>query len=162
MDRKWVTNSSPLIVLGKVSEITLLNKLSSNLVIPEGVAQELDLGPADDPARTWLHLDGSTFIRRLDKLPPLIMAWDLGKGETEVISWAYLHPDYWAILDDRAARNCALSLGIKVLGTLGVILLAKREGILPRVKPLLTRLMERGFRIDGETLRTVYELANEK
>ena len=53
-------------LLGKVSEITLLNKLSSYLVIPEGVAQELDQGPADVPARTWLHLEGSTFIRRLD------------------------------------------------------------------------------------------------
>jgi hypothetical protein len=48
-----------------------------------------------------------------------------------VLSWAYLNSDYEAILDDRAARNYASSLGIRVWGTIGIILLAKKERALP-------------------------------
>jgi predicted nucleic acid-binding protein len=159
--RKWVINASPLIILGKVSEISLINKMCSDLVIPEGVAQELDQGPVNDQAKVWINGEGACFVRPLGEAYPLIMAWDLGKGETEVISWAYLNHDYEAILDDRAARNCASSLGIRVRGTLGVILLAKKERILPGVRPLLDKLMESGFRIDPRLLRSVYQLANE-
>lgn len=162
MHRNWVVNSSPLIILGKLSSLYLFERMCPNLVIPEGVAEELDQGIVDDPAKDWLHREGASFVRAVDRIPPLIMAWDLGKGETEVISWAYVHPEFEAILDDRAARNCGSSLGIQVTGTLGVILLAKKEGILSKVKPLITRLMELGFRIDSELLRTVFRLAEEE
>ena len=162
MHRKCVVNSSPLIILGRLSSLCLFEKLCPNLVIPEGVAHELDQGPANDPARVWIHREAAPFVRTLDKTPPLIQAWDLGNGETEVIAWAYVHPEFEAILDDRAARNCASSLGIKVTGTLGVILLAKKEGILSQVKPLIISLMEQGFRIDPELLSTAYRLADEE
>jgi len=54
----------------------------------------------------------------------------LGAGESEVLTWARQNPGYEAILDDRAARNCAITLQIPVRGTLGVALLAKREGLI--------------------------------
>jgi predicted nucleic acid-binding protein len=83
-------------------------------------------------------------------------------GETEVISWAYFNSGYEAILDDRAARNCAASVGVPVRGTIGIILLAKKEGVLFQVKPLLSRLMASGFRIAPELLREAYKLAEEE
>ncbi len=101
-------------------------------------------------------------VRRLADIPPLILSWDLGRGETEVISWAYLNRDYEAILDDRAARNCASSLGIRVRGTIGIILLAKKEGALPQAKPLLNQITESGLRISPELLRAAYRLADEE
>ncbi len=161
MARKWVLNASPLIALGKVSQIRLLEELCSDLIIPDGVVRELDQGPADDPARIWIREHGAPFVRRIEKVPPLILAWDLGKGETEVISWAYLNDGYDAILDDRAARNCASSLGIKVVGTIGALLLAKKEGALSQIGPVLRQLEESGFRITPELLAAAYKLANE-
>ncbi len=59
MTRKWVLNASPLIILGKVSQIGLLEELCSSIIIPEGVATELDQGPVEDPARIWLHERGA-------------------------------------------------------------------------------------------------------
>ena len=137
MTRKWVVNASRLIILGKVSKIDLLQRMCSDLIIPEGVVLEVNQGPVDDPAGIWIRGEGATLVRRLVDIPSLILSRDLGKGETEVISWAYLNRDYETILDDRAARNCASSLGIRVRGTIGIILLAKKEGVLPQVKPLL-------------------------
>jgi predicted nucleic acid-binding protein len=111
---------------------------------------------------TPMTTEGAPFVRSPDTIPPLIQAWDLGNVETEVISWAYVHPEFEAILDDRAARNCASSLRIGVRGTLGVILLVKKEGVLSQVKPLIISLMEPGFRIEPQLLRTVYRLADEE
>lgn len=162
MSRKWVINASPLIALGKVSRIGLFEKMCLNPVVPEGVARELDGGSADDPARAWIRGEGTAFVRRVEEIPSLILSWDLGKGETEVISWAYLNPGYEAILDDRAARNCAAALGIRVRGTVGIILLANREGMLHEVKPLLSQLIKSGFRISPDLLRAAYKLADEE
>lgn len=162
MSRNWVVNASPLITLGKVGGIVLLTRLCSNLVIPEGVVQELEQGPTDDPARIWVRGEGASFVRRLAEIPPLIMAWDLGRGETEVLAWAYLNSDYEALVDDRAARNCAASLGLCVRGTLGIILLAKKQGLMPEVNSLLNKLVESGFRIDADLLRAVRRLADEQ
>jgi predicted nucleic acid-binding protein len=94
VNRKWVLNASPLIILGKVSAISLLDKICPDLVIPEGVLREVEQGHVDDPARIWIQGEGAPFVHRLKEVPPLIMAWDLGKGESEVISWAYLNPGF--------------------------------------------------------------------
>lgn len=79
MSRKWVLNASPLITLGKISGITLLENMCSDLVVPEGVVREQDKGSADDPAKKWIHGRGAFFVRELEETPPLIMSWDLGR-----------------------------------------------------------------------------------
>lgn len=56
---------------------------------------------------------------------PEVAAWDLGKGESEVLSLALKTPDCAALVDDRAARRCSQVLGIITLGTGGLLL--KRE-----------------------------------
>ncbi len=47
-----------------------------------------------------------------------------------------------AVLDDRQARRCADSLGIQVKGTLGLVLRAKRRGLIPVARPLVERLLQ--------------------
>ncbi len=161
MSRRWVVNASPLILLTKISHIFLLHELCSELVIPRGVAKEILNGPANDLTRIWLNEKGSPLIRDLEQVDPVVAAWDLGLGESQVISWAYKNPGFEAILDDRAARKCALSLKIPVRGTVGVILLAKKDRRLAKAKPLLNQLIQIGFRIDPELLRTTLRLAKE-
>ncbi len=161
MSRKWVVNASPLILLTKVSHISLLQELCNELVIPGGVAKEILTGPANDLTRIWLNEKGSPLIRDLEQVDPVVAGWDLGLGESQVISWAYKNPGFEAILDDRAARKCALSLKIPVRGTVGVILLAKKDGRLAKATPLLNQLIQVGFRIDPELIRTALRLAKE-
>ena len=161
MSRKWVVNASPLILLTKVSHISLLQELCDELVIPGGVAKEILIGPANDLTKIWLNEKGSPLIRDLEQVDPVVAGWDLGLGESQVISWAYKNPDFEAILDDRAARKCALSLKIPVRGTVGVILLAKKDGRLAKATPLLNQLIQVGFRIDPELIRTALRLAKE-
>jgi predicted nucleic acid-binding protein len=161
MPEKWVVNASPLISLARLNQTSLLFELCDEMVIPSGVAGEINQGTDDDPAKLWFHKSGMDRVKDVGMISPVIAAWDLGRGESEVINWAYNYPSYETILDDRAARNCALSLNIRVRGTIGVILLAKQRQKIKRVKPLLNQLIQNGFRIDPELIKTAIELAGE-
>lgn len=70
-------------------------------------------------------------------------------------------PDSLVILDDALARQYARLLNLRLTGTLGVLVTAKREGLLPAVAPVLDRLQELRFRVDLETRQAVLRLAGE-
>ena len=161
MSRRWVVNASPLIALAKTENLPLLMVLSDELVIPSGVSKEILSGAEEDSARKWISSEGNEHIVEVDIIVPTIAGWDLGRGESEVLSYAYTHPGFEAIVDDRAARHCAESLGVPVRGTLGVLLLAKKEGRLENVKAILGELQKVGFRIDSGLVEKALRLAGE-
>ncbi|MCX5859412.1 MAG: DUF3368 domain-containing protein, partial [Proteobacteria bacterium] len=97
-------NASPLIILSRVSPILLIHEMCKDMVIPAAVAKEINEGPSDDPAKIWLNGQGKKWIKETGPIDPLVAAWDLGAGESQVISWAYRNIGYEVILDDRAAR----------------------------------------------------------
>ena len=161
MTRRWVVNASPLILLAKISQIDLILALCTEAIVPSGVVGEINSGPDNDPAKIWLRNQGNSLIRQVDTVHPLVAAWDLGLGESQVLSWIYQNPGYEAILDDRAAKNAAAALAIPVRGTLGVILLAKREGRLESARVLFEQLVQVGLRVSPEVLAAALELVGE-
>ena len=130
-------------------------------MVPAGVVNEIARGPEDDPARQWLQTQGQVLVREVQVVPPVIIAWNLGLGESEVLSWAYQNPGYEVILDDRAARNCALSLNLPVRGTISLILMAKRNGYLKEITSILLQLEQAGFRISPPIISAAKKLAKE-
>jgi predicted nucleic acid-binding protein len=66
------------------------------------------------------------------------------------------------ILDDRPARRLALGLGLPVVGTMGVLLRAKRTGTIPAVRPLLEQLLRAGFRLSPAIREKVLTDAGEQ
>lgn len=161
MNERWVVNASPLILLGKIGHLTLLPKLCAELVIPTGVAAEVRKGGADDVASLWLDVSARTNILDASVVPPLVTAWDLGAGESEVLAWALAHRNFVAILDDRVARRCAQVLQIPVRGTLGIIVLAKTQGHISSANPLLDALIAAGMRVSPEVRAEALMLAGE-
>lgn len=65
------------------------------------------------------------------------------------------------VLDDLAARRTAQEMDVRVVGTLGVILRAKRRGFIPACKPLIDGLLETDFRISETLYQRVLQLADE-
>ena len=161
MSKKWVVNASPLILLANVDHLPLLDALCADMVVPAAVAREIRAGPRKDAAQRWLEGEGQSRVRRLEGIDPIVAAWDLGAGESAVLTWARRNPGYEAILDDRAARDCATTLGLPVRGTLGVVLLARREGLIPRVEPVFQQLLGAGLRIAPDVLDMALKLAGE-
>jgi predicted nucleic acid-binding protein len=127
----WIVNSSPLISLDRIGLLDILGRLGREVVIPSGVLDEIARGPAPIlPGRLAIHR--TVAISAID---PIVAGWDLGRGESEVLTWAASQRQALAILDDLAARRCAASLGIEPHGTLFVLLEAKKAGIVPAVAP---------------------------
>lgn len=85
----------------------------------------------------------------------------LDDGEAQAIALAMELTDVSVILDDKKARRVARQAGLAVIGTFGVLLRAKRHGVVPAIRPLLAALREAGFRMTAalydETLRLTGE-----
>ena len=157
----WILNASPLILLAKIGQAELLLTLPSSTHVPRSVAQEILQGPSDDPARLLIEQERFPIVDD-PPFPPEVLAWDLGMGETAVISYALKHPGSVAILDDMAARKCARSFGIPVKGTLGIIVLAKRKGLILSAATLFHDLLSAGARLDEALARRVlHEIGEE-
>jgi predicted nucleic acid-binding protein len=154
----WILNASPIITLAKAGYLSLFDELPSTFLVPGAVVREILNGPVSDPARKALE-SGWGRPASPNKVSSLILEWGLGEGETEVLALALEVPNCSVILDDRAARKCAMALKIPLLGTVGIVLGAKRKGLIPLAVPVLKALLSAGLRIDEETLRVSLQRA---
>lgn len=154
MSEGWVLNASPIIVLAKVDRLDLLERLAPEICIPPAVVKEITVGPEDDLGRRALE---SGWGRRLPEsgLRPEVLGWSLGAGETEVLSVALEKPNWTAVIDDATARACARSVGVPVIGTLGVVLRAKRQGLVGSAGKIIRDLRQSGLYFDDHFVRTV-------
>jgi len=156
-----VVNASPLIVLGKVSMLDILPNLCRELIIPEGVALEISRGPSDDNAKRWIENEGQNFIKDIGPINFRIASWDLGLGETEVLSYCFSNPGYAAIVDDLAAKKCAGTFSLKSKGTLAVLVIAKKNKLIPEIKPVLDRIIDYGFRVSPRLYKQILTMVDE-
>jgi predicted nucleic acid-binding protein len=100
-------------------------------------------------------------IRRPTSEPALPLVTDLGPGETEVLMLALELQDAVVVLDDALARRVAETLGIRLTGTLGLLLDAKRAGLVSVLKPLLDQLEGLRFHVASHTRAAILKLAGE-
>lgn len=156
-----IVNSTPLIVLGNLNRLELLHQLYGDIVIPNAVYHEVnaknDSACKQIAELSWIHIENvpDTVNRR-------IFQAKLHDGEVEVMLLAMQSPKAdLVIIDDNAAKKTAKFLGLKVTGTLGVILKAKRNGLIPSVRPILTDLENIGFFIGDEVRNLVMLQAGE-
>lgn len=157
---KLVVNASPIISLAKIGHADLLLELSSDLIIPEGVYQEIVNHKNNDSAVDWIKNQDASLIRTVG-VPLIISEWNLGKGESQVISFACQNMQFAAVLDDRAARKCSELFNIKIFGTVSIIIKAKLNGIIPEIKPLFLKLQSNGFRISEDIILTALKITGE-
>jgi len=147
-----VFNTSPLIFLTKLSYLEKALSLFDDIFVPEAVVEEIAARDDEVNSRINQLIVSSDFKIKQTSLKNLKNALSnkLGKGESEAIALAVeLNVDF-AILDDSSARKQALSLGLNVKGTLGIIKkLVESKGITIQDKNLLyRRLHDMGFWVD--------------
>jgi predicted nucleic acid-binding protein len=162
MDRSWVFDSSPLIILGRIGRLDLVSGLQGNLFVPHSVKKEILAKKPFDPSAIWLL--GKNCPARIVSAPPhsALLSWDLGDGESEAISHALRHRSCVVVLDDRRARRCAKAMGVQVKGTIGLLLWLKKKGKLDRIKPILALLSKSDFRLDPSVFKLALKLAGEQ
>lgn len=156
-----IVNASPLQYLHQVGQLDLFPKLFGRIIVPEAVVAELAAG-----RRLGISLPSPETLEWIDLRHPAspvggLLSWELGAGESAVLSLALESPGSWVVLDDKLARQAAVHLNLPLLGTAGILLRAKRAGHLRAVHPVLNQLASLGFRLTPETLRHILDLAGE-
>jgi predicted nucleic acid-binding protein len=152
---------SPLVFLVRADLLEILREGTSEVVVPVAVLRELEAHGYDDPTvRAIRSVDWITAIAE-PEIAPEIAAWDLGPGESAVLSLAKSEPAAWAVIDDGEARRCARSLGIHVIGTLGLVLLAKRVGRITLARPVVDQLRASGMYLSDVVMNLALERVGE-
>lgn len=158
-----VSDTSLLLYLGRIGKLDVVPLLYREVCVPEKVVQELDAGrllrgdTIDPRVLDWITVVPVS-QEDIDALP----SNQLGIGEQSVIAYAKIHAGYVVGLDDRLARFFAEQLGINVVGMIGVLLKAKRAGLISSLCPVLESARNQGFRISKELYQEALLLAGEQ
>jgi predicted nucleic acid-binding protein len=146
-----ICNTSPLQYLHQLGLLHILPALVDEL--SEGRARAMSL--PDPTALDWVTIRSPASALAL----PLVT--DLGPGEVAVLALALELRDAVVVLDDALARQMAETLSLRLTGTLGLLLDAKRVGLVPTIAPLLDQLQDLQFRLASHTRIAVLKLAGE-
>jgi len=165
-DRVIIVDSSPLIALAVINRLDILRNLYAYVVIPPMVWEEVTVKGKGMPGADvightdWLKIK----TPQSSWLPPLSILVD--KGEAEVLALSQEITGSTVLLDDAAARRVAERLGIRCIGTLGILRAAKNSGLVTRVLPLINKMNDHGIYIKKNIveilLRNVGELTEEQ
>lgn len=158
-----VSNTSPLITLAVVEQLELLPKLYSPLVIPPAVYYELTHLTDKPAARTlatvsWLLIqavmDTAALVTRLRQ--------HLHAGEAEAIALAIELPAPVLLMDEQRDRRIASDLGLSVTDVVGVLIAAKQQRLVLRIKPILDDMKRfSGFWLSPRLYHQVLQLGGE-
>ena len=146
-----VSNSSVIIALARICRLDILKKLFGKIIVPEAVWREIAVegkpGHEKIVRADFIHVEKVGNRRLVTLLEEFV-----DSGEAEAIVLALERNADLLLVDDHYARDLAKKLGLQVMGTLGVIALAKYRGLIPKSKPIIDKLVESGFWISRKLL----------
>ena len=156
-----ISNTTPLQYLHQLGCLDFLHQLYQQVIVAQAVVDELRQGELkgfDVPslnALAWVRVEAA------DPLGLLRVAGALDSGERETIALALAKSDPLLILDDAAARTYAQTLGLRLTGTLGVLVKAKQSGLITAIRPCLDQLDKLGFYLRTPVRAKILSLAIE-
>ncbi len=159
-----VSNTSPIINLAAIGRLELLHHLYGTIIIPYAVYHEIAISGHEQAGATeiqtwqWFErhqVQDVALVRRLER--------HLDAGEAEAIALAIEMQANLLLLDERRGRAIAKQLGLTVTGLLGILVVAKQQGHLVALKPVLHALITvAGFWIDERLYTWVLESVGEQ
>jgi predicted nucleic acid-binding protein len=150
-----VSNSSPLIALAGIQRLDLVPAVLQSILIPPAVAREIE--PSIPVLPAWVSVRVLSSERS-----PLRSGGRLGDGEREAIALAIEIGADAVLIDERAGRRVAEEAGLNVIGTLGLLLEAKRAGHVTTVRGELDKLLETSFFISQQLYDQLLRVAGEQ
>ena len=158
-----VSNTSPIINLACIGRLDWLPMLYGEIVIPPAVFHEITVAPPNSPGAVEVRT--AAWIRQYPvNNPPLVasLLLELDPGEAEAIACALEVKAKLLLIDERRGRLVAHRLGLSVTGLMGVLLLARKRGLIDSIRPSLDDLRRvAGFWISDALYRRVIEEAGE-
>ena len=157
---KVIVNSTPVIGLANIGRLDVLRQMYGTITIPQAVFDEIKSPSVQrqvNANRDWIRVEQIS-----DTSQKQMYRAKLHAGEVEVMILAQEKKADLVILDDNAAKKTAKFLGLRVIGTLGILVLAKKRGYIKEVSPVLDALKRDGFFVSNDLCDLVLKQADEK
>lgn len=151
MHRTVISDTSVLVVLHKIDELNILDKVYSEIITTPEVAEEFG-----EKLPEWIKIQSVT-----DKKYQKLLETQIDYGEASAIALASEIEDVLLLLDDLKARKLAHQLNFSYTGVLGVIHKAKELSIIPKVKPLIKKILKTDFHISNKIIEELLKLNDE-
>lgn len=153
-----VCDAGPLIALGRLDRLGLLTALFRDVQVPQAVLAECLLRPELLDAQR-IQAAAASGVFRVRVAEPVHVD-GVGAGESAAIGLPF-KIGAALLADDLAARSYARGVGLAVIGTLGVLVRAKRKGELAAIRPLIDRLRASGQRLSHSAVAQALAAAGE-
>lgn len=154
-----VADSSALIALAVCDALSLLASVADDIVVPPAVFDEVVVEGRRHSADLRTFLEGR--VESVDVSELESRTSGLGQGELEAIALGLRKKADLILVDDQRARKAASEYGLGVSGSLGVLLMAKRRGLLPTIRPSLDHLRASDIHLSDELFREILAMAGE-
>src|ERR1700761_218983 len=151
MQKIIISHTSCLILLQNIGELNLLYKLYGSITTTNDVAKEYGF-----PLPAWIEIQEPK-----DKNYQSIIEASVDKGEASTIALGFEYDDCLLIIDDLKARKFAQQLGLKITGTIGLLVEAKQSGIINSVTEILVKIKQTDFRISPKLELIILKQAGE-
>lgn len=155
-----ISDSSTITNLIQIGELSILEKLFSEITIPRKVYEELAIYENQKTQidfLDWIVVDAVLNTVAVAKLSEV-----LDPGEAEAIILAQEKNADFLVIDERKGRKVAQNLGINIVGFLGILIRAKKAGHITRLKPVLDQLVSSfGFRVGRKLYERILSEAGE-
>ena len=158
-----VSDTSPIVNLAVIGKLDILPALFGKIYIPKAVYEEIAVRGAGQPGASEIQHVSWVDVRHCadeNLLQELLHELDLGESESIVLAFELNTPIL--LMDEKDGRSVALRYHLKPIGILGILLEAKRSGLVPSVRECMDKLQsEAGFYIAASLYATIIELAGE-
>jgi hypothetical protein len=155
-----ILNNTPLVAPWSIGHLMLLHDLYGDILIPQAIYQEF---LATERAVRQAALDALPWIKKATLADPrqVLVYVGLDQGEAEVLALASERSARLVIIDELKGRRYAQRLGFPLTGTVGVLLTAKAQKLIPAVSPLIDQLLTEGLFLTPKLVESALKLAGE-
>ena len=147
-----VSNASPLIVLLKINKLSILKELFEKIVVPEAVYEEITAKENERLVFDRLKWIESRSVRNVEMATFLKKLIDIGEAEAIVLAKELKAT---LLIDDAKARKYAKLLNIEVIGTLGLLKMGKKSGLVQSVRKVIDDMLTEGYYIEDRLVRKI-------
>lgn len=153
------SNTTPFIALASVQKLDLLPQLFGEIYVVQEVIDECKVG-----GRIYVpDLTTLAWIKPVQSLPVVhnTILLNLDKGEKHTLDMAKQLGALKVLMDEKIGRMLAEYMGLQVMGTLGVLLQAKKRGLIPSFRACTQAMMDQGIRYEQSLIDKLAQISGE-
>jgi predicted nucleic acid-binding protein len=157
-----VSNTGPIIALASITKLEILNEIFDEVIVPEQVHHEIIRGGKDFVGLAFYRKASWIKVESIKTPIEPLLETLLDKGEASAIRLvSQVRADY-LLIDERKARKIARKVyGLNVVGSAGILVEAKRRGLIPSVREALDGMRHAGYWIHDDIMEAALRKADE-